>query len=640
MLNLLTHSGNLRRWNAITWALLSIEGVIALAGLLRIPSEGESAIAFGFSFLRLMVISITIITIAIVATFAWASMSQPAWWRTISNAVNRFFSSELRGFSLFSVMFAIFILMGVFLSMAAFLGPENAGNLWPIYERMGFLMAWILLGMIQLGVLILYNIKTLNLRRIFTDRLYLAALLAIVTIVYTAVLRYHANLHWELRMLGWEGYLFIPATIFLLWGVCERIYQNRIWYERLYRLFLVLSIAAVTLVLYRHTAFWMGWVNTPPKAYWPSLSEAFIHGRLYLENPPGTHDLTFYNGEWYVPNPPLPAFILLPLVALKGADNINTVSVSIVIGVINVVLIYLLLAKASGLGMIPTTQSGNLWLTALFALSTSHWWLSFAGRMWFVSQLLTLTFAALAVLSVLLRQSPLLAGLYLGAAVLARPNVFTLWPFLTGIFIYLHHQKKGTIQWRLVLSWMAQSAIPVCLAVAGLLYYNYIRFDDWFDFGYVTIDGADWIMEAVRTYGMFNIHFVPININAMLIKMPRIQLADGRIYYSPGLEGTSIFAMMPAVIYIFRRFKFDWWTSGAWISVFLSIGLLLFYHNTGAWQLGYRYVLDFILPLLLLLSIGVGPRPTWGFKLLTLVGIVGSLAGIAWWYLKWWYSAP
>ncbi len=619
---------------------MSIEGSIALTAMLGIPSEGESAVAFGFSFLRLLLISITFFTLVVMLLFAWAAARQPAWWQKLSSAVTIFLSSEWRAFLLIALFWAIFLFVGVFLCMAAFLGPENVGNLWPVYERMGFLMVWILLGIVQLSLLVLINIKTLHIRRIFSDRLYLAVLLGIISVVYAAALRYYANLHWELRMQGWESYLFLPAIVFISWGVLERIYRGKTWHGKLHPFFLVLSIAAVTLVVYRHTAFWMGLVETPPKAYWPLLSEAFLQGRLYLENPPDTHDLTLYNGEWYIPNPPLPALVLAPLVALQGADNINTVTFSIVIAAINVVLIYLILARASALGLIPTTQTGNLWLTAVFAFSTSHWWLSFGGRMWWVSQLLTLTCAALAVLAVLHRQSPMLVGLCLGAAVLARPNVFTLWPFLAGLFIYLLQQQSGRVKWKPVLSWMVQSTLPICLAVAGLLYYNYMRFNDWLDFGYVTINGADWIMAAVGSYGMFNIHFVPINIYAMFIRLPTIQFNDGRLFYSPGLEGTSIFAMAPALLYIFRRFKINWWISGAWISVILSIGLLLFYHNYGAWQIGYRYVLDFILPIMLLLAVGIGTRATWGFKLLALAGMVGNFTGIAWWYLKWWYSPP
>jgi hypothetical protein len=533
----ITSQRDLRQWNTLLWALISIEGVIALIALLRIPSESESAIAFGFSLMRLAVISGTLSGIAITGLFAWAAWQQPAWWRRLSGVAKAFFSAELRSFGVFTFLFSMFFTVSVFLAMAAVLGPEHVGNLWPVYERMGFLMLWIILGAVQLCFIILLNIQSFSIKRIFTDRFYLAVLLTILTSIYAFTLRYYADLHWELRMRGLESYIFLPAIGFLVWGVCERAFQHQPWYEKAERIFLVLAVAMVTLAVYRHTAFWMGLVETPPKAYWALLSEAFLQGRLYLLNPPETHDLTLYNGEWYIPNPPLPAFLLIPWVALQGAENVNTVYFSIIIAVINVVLVYLILSKASVSGLIPTNKSANLWLTALFAFSTSHWWLSFGGRMWWVSQLLTLTFAALAVLAVLHRQTPLLAGLYLGAAVLARPNVFTLWPFLVGLFIYIYKQTQGVIQWRRVFHWMLLSAAPVCLAVAGLLYYNYIRFDDWLDFGYVTINGADWIMEAVRTYGMFNIHFVPTNFHAMFIRLPTFNSQMGAFFTPQDLKG-------------------------------------------------------------------------------------------------------
>jgi len=70
--------------------------------------------------------------------------------------------------------------------------------------------------------------------------------------------------------------------------------------------------------------------------------------------------------------------------------------------------------------------------------------------------------------------------------------------------------------------------------------------------------------------------------------------------------------------------------------VALTAGLLLFYHNTGAWQLGYRYLMDFILPVLLLLAIGVGRRPSWIFKGLALLSIMSNFFGIVWWFNRWW----
>jgi hypothetical protein len=174
------------------------------------------------------------------------------------------------------------------------------------------------------------------------------------------------------------------------------------------------------------------------------------------------------------------------------------------------------------------------------------------------------------------------------------------------------------------------------LAVGGLLFYNYIRFADFFDFGYVTINSAEWLMESVQTYGMFNIHFLPINLNMMFLRFPQITIQESCLNYSPTREGISILAMTPALIFVFRRFKTNFWTIGAWISTILTIMLLLFYHNTGAWQLGYRYLMDFILPLILLLAIGIGNRIPRIFIILVAVSILSYLLGTIWWFNMWW----
>lgn len=135
---------------------------------------------------------------------------------------------------------------------------------------------------------------------------------------------------------------------------------------------------------------------------------------------------------------------------------------------------------------------------------------------------------------------------------------------------------------------------------------------------------------------MFNVHFLGTNLKAMLLKLPEISWENGCLLINPTREGISVFAMTPALIFLFRRFRWNWWTAGAWLSIILTAGLLIFYHNTGAWQLGYRYLMDYILPVLLLLAIGVGDRPSWLFKGLVLVSIIGNFLGIVWWFNRWW----
>ena len=65
----------------------------------------------------------------------------------------------------------------------------------------------------------------------------------------------------------------------------------------------------------------------------------------------------------------------------------------------------------------------------------------------------------------------------------------------------------------------------------------------------------------------------------------------------------------------------------------LSVGLLLFYHNTGAEQIGYRYLLDITAPLSLLTAAGIRGKTGWLFKLLTVFAIGLSFIAIYWWYL-------
>ena len=140
-------------------------------------------------------------------------------------------------------------------------------------------------------------------------------------------------------------------------------------------------------------------------------------------------------------------------------------------------------------------------------------------------------------------------------------------------------------------------------------------------------------MEPVKRYGMFNIHFFPANFQMMFLRLPYLGPGEnGHLYYSPGFEGTSILAMTPALIYLVRRFQASLWSLGAWASLLLTAGLLLLYSNTGSWQLGYRYLMDFLLPAFLLLAVGVGKKPPLFFILLVGLSVIINAANLAWWF--------
>jgi hypothetical protein len=54
------------------------------------------------------------------------------------------------------------------------------------------------------------------------------------------------------------------------------------------------------------------------------------------------------------------------------------------------------------------------------------------------------------------------------------------------------------------------------------------------------------------------------------------------------------------------------------------------YHNTGSFQFGYNYLLDFIIPLLLILAAGLGEKTPRLFAVLVVLSGIINLLGAFW----------
>jgi len=329
----------------------------------------------------------------------------------------------------------------------------------------------------------------------------------------------------------------------------------------------------------------------------------------------------------------LPAIILMPYVLLVGSGNVNTVLFSIFFASINSMLLFLILDNLRKREWIKLSQGELLWLVALFAFGTPHWWLGTIGMEWFVSQILAVTFLALSVYCGLKAWSPWLVGLCLGVAMASMPNLFVIWPFLFAIAIQIVQDgksDKNKLEWKWMVKWIAESAAPVIMVVIGLLFYNFFRFGNPLDFGYVNINGSTLIVENVQKYGIFNVHFIPRNLFVMFLKLPLIRSYSPFLF--PSLEGMSIFVTTPALIYLIHKYEKRWWIIGAWVSVVLSVILFSMYSNTGAAQFGYKYILDFIIPMIMLLAVALGRKSSWIFRVLVIISMIINGFGV-WWFI-------
>ncbi len=398
----------------------------------------------------------------------------------------------------------------------------------------------------------------------------------------------------------------------------------------------VLVIFVLALAIYWGTAVWFKGTDTPDTAYFNQLADAFLHGQLYLAQPPSTHDLTQYNGQWYVPFPPLPALLMLPWVAVAGLPAVQTVLFCAIFGALNVTLIFLLLQALSQRGWSKLSTTDNLWLTGLFGLGSVHWYMATIGSVWFVAQICTVTFVVLAVwIAVWMpagRVSPWLAGLALGVAMTGRPNLALTWLLLLGIGAMHWRTKEGQVAWPALTRWAIASAIPPLLAITALLLYNKARFGNPLDFGYLTENVADRLRESLRTYGQFNIHYAAKNFWSMWLAGPQW---DAKLnFWKPDGEGMSLLLTTPALIYLVRARRSSALVIGAWAALITLMLLLLLYYNTGWYQFGYRFSLDFMTPVIILLAIAAGERITRSLKVLILVGVAVNLYGVIWWYMR------
>ncbi len=164
-----------------------------------------------------------------------------------------------------------------------------------------------------------------------------------------------------------------------------------------------------------------------------------------------------------------------------------------------------------------------------------------------------------------------------------------------------------------------------------MLWYNHARFNNPFDFGYLQQNIKDELLADLRMYGQFDLHYVPHNLWVMLLAGPAWDAAEYRMI--PTIDGMSIFHTTPALVYVFNAVHRSIVVLGAWVAWGLLLIPLLTYYNTGWWQFGYRFSLDFMTPALVLLAFSAGSRVGWRMQLLILIGVLMNAWGV-WWYFN------
>ena len=191
-----------------------------------------------------------------------------------------------------------------------------------------------------------------------------------------------------------------------------------------------LGIAAGLLYLY------VGFPKTGTDSHY-LFAQAFGEGRLYIEGSyPWLELVPRAEGGWYTPFPPLLSTALIPF-AVAGIE-VETNVIAAVMGGISVALVWAML------GRLEVADRPRLALTVAWGIGSELLWVAGEGGQHLAPQV---TAAALLLASLTLgigRQWPLLAGLLLGLAALARLPVGLALPLLLWLYRPTERQWRGS----------------------------------------------------------------------------------------------------------------------------------------------------------------------------------------------------
>jgi hypothetical protein len=320
------------------------------------------------------------------------------------------------------------------------------------------------------------------------------------------------------------------------------------------------------------------------------LADGFVHGRLYIDQPmPWLELVPRADGGWYSPFPPMPAVVLVPFVATFGPGFDQGIATAL-FGGANVALVWLLLRR-SGVAPVPAN-----WLTAALAVGSVHWWAAGTGTVWLHAQVVAVFFSLLALNLAIRRRWPLVAGLFLGCAAASRLPVGLTLPLYLALYLRLpfppNLRRLEPAHLRSGLSLLAGVAVPALLVAA----YNLARFGSPFQFGYELIPGV--LDEPWYAQGLLSIEYVPRHLHVMFMR--GFDFVDAFPWFRPNWSGASLLLTTPILLWLVKARSRAPLIAYGWIAIVLCLIPDVLHGAPGFAQLGYRFILD-VLPIILLM---------------------------------------
>jgi hypothetical protein len=335
-------------------------------------------------------------------------------------------------------------------------------------------------------------------------------------------------------------------------------------------------------------------------------ADAFLHGQLSLTvpQPPNFNDWVLWNGRWYVSFPPFPAVLMMPFVAVWGL-SFNDVAFTLLFAAANVPLLYRLLRRLQP----ERGEWEHVALSLLYGFGTLAFSCGIRGEVWFTAETVGVTLTLLYLHASLGARHPLLAGLAVACATITRTPlafsaVFFLFEALSPDEPLRWRALRDPGRWRRALPRLVPYALAIAAVAIPMAAMNQVRFGGFGEFGHSHLY-ANRVNAQIRQYGLFHYAFLERNLHDAFTRLPEVRFHPLRIGFNG--EGMSLFVTTPLLLYLLWPKEKPRLHRALWITVALVAIPGFFYQNSGYYQFGFRFSLDYTPYLIVLLVLGARP---------------------------------
>ncbi len=303
--------------------------------------------------------------------------------------------------------------------------------------------------------------------------------------------------------------------------------------------------------------------------------------------------------QYLVSFPPFPAVIMLPIAAIWGPRG-NDVVPTVIIAALILPLAFLTLRRLAQAGQSARSAGDDVWLCLALGFGSVLFFSAVQGRVWFSAHVVGVFLALAYVWAAIEAKHPVLAGLCLALATMTRVPMAFMFPlFLLEAWRMRGSAAASSVMVKRVLCFAA----PIVAVAAIAMVHNYVRFGEVGEFGHTYL--AVRQQRQIETIGMFSGQYLSRNLAVALALLPSLSLSPP--YVSISGHGLALWFTMPFLLLLLWPKQKPPIHRSLWLCVALVAVPTLLYQNSGWFQFGYRFCLDYVVLLFLLLAVGGQP---------------------------------